>query len=554
MFQHRLTHYALLLAAMAVLTFPNLGSHHFWDVDEGVNAEASREMLESGTLITPIFNFELRTAKPIMIYWLQMASYSVFGVNEFAARFPSLLAGLLTVLIVYELARNMFGPLTGLLAGIVLSSAIEFCLLSQSATTDSALLAFTSLSFYFFWIGSRDGRRTWFIPCAIASGLAVLTKGPVGLVLPYATIFLYLFWNRELKRLIDRRLVWGAVAFTLVAAPWYVLVALETKGVWIKQFIGQENVARFLEPQENHRGPIFFHLGSILLLFAPWSVFLFVAIRNAVVETRTKAEESNDTGDCRRACRFLVCWLAMYFVFFSVAATKLPNYILPAFPPLAILTARYLERWRTGAISQPSWWMYGIVVCFGCVGLIAGVGLVIVGGMFMIPLPDVKMTYFPGIERWLWIGAIPVAGAVAAWVYLRRDRKNWLVGSLAVSSVAFLALLASFPVTQFDDYKAPRHLVDQAGLAQPNRDIRLYALQWFQPSVVYYSRREVERLHNWQQISDCLSMRHPVYLFVPEPVWNKLQEDQPDARNYRTVARHFDYLKNCHILVVTNQS
>ena len=552
MFQHRLTHYALLLATMGLLTLPNLGSHRFWDADEGVNAEASREMLEAGTLITPLFNFELRTAKPIMIYWLQMASYTAFGVNEIAARLPSVLAGLLTVLILYELARNMFGPSTGLLAGIVLSSAIEFCLLSQSATTDSALLAFTMLSFYFFWIGSRDGRRSWFIPCGMACGLAVLTKGPVGLVLPFATIVLYLLWNRELRRLCDRRFIWGIAAFTLVAAPWYVLVALETKGVWIKQFIGQENVARFLEPQERHSGPFFFHLGSILLLFAPWSVFLLVAIRNAAVESRKRQEVTNEEVDNRRACRFLFCWLATYLVFFSIAATKLPNYILPTFPPLAILTARYLERWRTGALSERKWWMYGSVLCFGGIGLITCISFAIAGGL--IPLPNVKMTYFPGIERWLWIGLIPMAGAGAAWVYLRRDQKNRLVGSLAMSAVAFLALLASFPVAQFDHFKAPQELVAQAGLAEPNRDIRLYTLQWFQPSIVYYSRREVERVHNWQQVSNCLSMRHPVYLFVPEPVWNKIQDDQPGARNYRTVARQFDYLKNCHILVVTNQS
>ena len=123
MFTHRLSHYAILLAAMAVLTLPNLGVQSLWDVDEGVNAEAAREMMEAGTWISPLFNFELRTAKPALLYWLQISSYSVFGVNEFAARLPSVLAGMLTVLLVYELARRMFGANTGLLAGIVLASA-----------------------------------------------------------------------------------------------------------------------------------------------------------------------------------------------------------------------------------------------------------------------------------------------------------------------------------------------------------------------------------------------------------------------------------------------
>src|SRR5580700_3073726 len=159
MFAHRFSHYAVLLSAMAVLTLPNLGVHSLWDVDEGVNAEAAREMMEAGTWISPLFNFELRTAKPALLYWLQMTSYSVFGVNEFAARLPSVLAGMVTVLLVYELARRMFGASTGLLAGIVLASAFEFCMLSHAATPDSTLLAFTVLTMFSFWIGSRNGGR-----------------------------------------------------------------------------------------------------------------------------------------------------------------------------------------------------------------------------------------------------------------------------------------------------------------------------------------------------------------------------------------------------------
>src|SRR5580698_8409560 len=164
MYAHRLTHFAILLAAMAALTLPNLGVQSLWDIDEGVNAEAAREMMEAGTWISPLFNFELRTAKPALLYWLQMASYSVFGVNEFAARMPSVLAGMATVLLVYELARRMFGAATGLLAGIVLASALEFCMLSHAATPDGTLLTFTVLTMFSFWIGSRNGGRSWFLP------------------------------------------------------------------------------------------------------------------------------------------------------------------------------------------------------------------------------------------------------------------------------------------------------------------------------------------------------------------------------------------------------
>ncbi len=551
MYANRLTHYALLLAAMALLTLPNLGVQSLWDVDEGVNAEAAREMMEAGTWISPLFNFELRTAKPALLYWLQMTSYSMFGVNEFAARLPSVLAGMATVLLVYELARRMFGSATGLLAGIVLASALEFCMLSHAATPDSTLLTFTVLTFYLFWIGSRNGGRSWFIPCGMAAGLAVLTKGPVGVALPTAVIFFYLLWNRELKRLLDRRILLGFLGFFLVAAPWYILVTVETRGVWLKQFIGRENFERFARPMEYHSGPVYYHVVGVLILFAPWSILIGATIWNALREARRSTNETPGTGDERRACRFLLCWLSVYLVVFSIAATKLPNYVLPLYPALAILTGRCVDRWRTGDAAFPRWIMPAAVAGFAFVGIVTIVGLALAGGL--LSFRGMRIRTFPGLENWLWLGSIPIAGAITACIYLVRQQRNYSVGSLATAAVLFVASLAAFPAECFDAYKAPRQLVAQADLQQPHRDIRLVSLYWFQPSVVFYSRREVERLNNWPEAADCLAMHHPVYLFVPEPVWNKVQKDNPNATVYRTVARQFDFLKNCDILVVTNQ-
>src|SRR5579862_756970 len=121
MFNHRLGHYAALLAAGTLLFLVNLGAPALWDIDEGRNATAALEMSESGNWIVPMFNGQLRSHKPALLYWLQVASYHAFGVNEFAARLPSALAALLTVLLVYELGRHMFNAATGLLAGLILA-------------------------------------------------------------------------------------------------------------------------------------------------------------------------------------------------------------------------------------------------------------------------------------------------------------------------------------------------------------------------------------------------------------------------------------------------
>src|SRR5205085_9042124 len=124
---HRAGHYALLAVVAAGLFLPNLGGPSLWDIDEGNNAEAAREMMESENWVIPTFNYQLRVDKPALLYWLQIAAYRLCGVNEFAARLPSAIAALFTILLVYELARRLFNGPTGLIAGIILASTVGFC-------------------------------------------------------------------------------------------------------------------------------------------------------------------------------------------------------------------------------------------------------------------------------------------------------------------------------------------------------------------------------------------------------------------------------------------
>src|SRR5690348_12087155 len=220
----RLGHYALLLAVTAALTLPGLGSLSLWDIDEGLNAEAAREMLESGDWVVPTFNFKPRTAKPALLYWLQALAYQRFGVTELAARLPSALAGAAAVLLTYELGRRMFSAATGLLAGVILISTIQVCVLAHAATPDALLLACLTLTFWLFWTGFARGGRHWTWAAGLGCGLAVLAKGPVGLALPAAVIGYFLLAQRQLRRLLDARLLAGLLLVVLIAGPWYALV------------------------------------------------------------------------------------------------------------------------------------------------------------------------------------------------------------------------------------------------------------------------------------------------------------------------------------------
>ena len=548
----RLVDYALLLSVAAALTLPNLGASSLWDVDEGVNAEASREMREAGTWVIPTFNFELRTAKPVMLYWLQRTSYAAFGISEWSARLPSVLAGWLTILLVYELSRRMFGRSTGLLAGFVLASAIEFCVLAHAATPDASLLFFTVLGFYLFWIGHENGGRRWWVPTAAACGLAMLTKGPVGVALPGLVIVLYFAWNRELGRLWDRRLLWGVLAFGLVAGPWYGMVAAETRGVWVKAFFVNENVNRAITSMEDHDGPVFYHAAALLVLFAPWSIFLGAAVWYGVKAARSPSPGTavpglSDCSDCR-PYRFLVCWFAAYLVFFSLVRTKLPNYLLPLYPALAILTARFLVRWRETEITPRRWVMTGSVCGMLLVALGAGGGLLAAGGA--VPIPSMRT--FPGLERWAVLALVPLVGAGLMLWHLRMGNRRRFVTAMTGVSLLFVGLLAAFPSGAMDAYKAPRELVRASGVADPTRDLRVAAYDWFQPSVVFYAQREVEKLPSPEMAAAFLAVPTPGYLFVTEETWNAWLKDKVSVP-HREVARHFDFYRNCQVLVITNQ-
>ncbi len=534
-------HLVLLALAMGLCTFPNLGAHSLWDVDEGVNAEAAREMIEAGTWIVPTFNYELRTAKPVMLYWWQMLSYNLFGMSEWSARLPSVLAGFGSVLFTYLLARKMFDPLTGLFSGLLLTTAIEFCLLSHTASPDSLLLFFTMLAFYSFWRYSQNGSRAWFFPMATACALAVLTKGPIGVGLPGLVVLVYFTWNRETGRLWDRRLIHAGLIFLLIALPWYVLVGIETRGQFLKVFFGRENLSRFTTPMENHSGNPFFHLIALFVGFAPGSIFILLSFW----EGGRLAKNSNSD---HRAYRFLLCWFAVYLAIFSVAATKLPNYVLPLYPATAILCGRMIERWRSATFTNYRWAMPASLAGLAFVGIVTGAGLLIAGGAVTIPVK--KMRIFEGLESSAWIGLLPLLGAGIAGILLRKHYRNGVLATVAIASVGFTACIAAFPILKLDDYKAARCIVEEGNLLQRDSDIRIASLYWFKPSTVFYAQREIRKLEGLDDVQKFLGSPRESYLLIAEPSWNEIAGEVKTPTEI--VAKHYDFYENKQILVIAN--
>lgn len=584
---NRFGHYLLLMAASLVMFLANLGGASLWDVDEGRNASCALEMMESGDWIKPTFNGLLRDHKPALLYWLQVGAYHLFGVNEFAARLPSALAALFTVLLTYELGRMLFNSMTGLLGGLIVSSSILLCAAARFANPDALLNLFLVLCFFLFWRGfSQTGKYPYF-SLGLAAGLAVLAKGPIGLAMPTAGLVLFLLWIGKLRILWTPRFFLGAASFSLVGLPWYILVCAETKGEFIFGFLLKHNVNRFISPMENHSGGPWFYLLVILVGLAPWSIFLGLTVwygfwsalrspKNSVrhwwnaardTEVPERGRESffaefanisvnrdlakNDSQPLlENRYRFLLCWIGVFLLFFTVAATKLPNYVLPVTTPFALLTARLLDRWGRGQIHIPSWALGLSLGSLALVGLGLSFGLLVASGS--IPLIRLKAPALAEL-RWLaLLGLVPIVGALASWWCWRREQRQGVVRCLTLTSLLFLAPLLIWGSEILNFYKAPRPLVEESATLDRTKEIRIIGFKVDHlPSLNFYCQRGIQHCPTGEDAVDYLQLSIPVYVFMPLRDWQQVQGKLQAP--YEIVGRHRDLYGAGEVIVVTNQ-
>lgn len=508
----------MLLAGCLVLSgvvfFFNLGKPLLWDRDEPRNAGCAREMLERHEWVVPVFNGELRDHKPVLLYWFMMAAYVVLGVNELAARFFSAVFGLGTVLLTFDLGRRWFRAEVGFWAGLMLATCMMFPVSSRAATPDALLIFFATAALWCYAGGlfSQDGdgppqeRPRWVkvpwrkVSAYAAMGLAVLAKGPIGFLLPAAILGLYHMledfrpqpdtqprpwrWVRMgLEFFHPRRILtaarrmglgWGVLITLAVAAPWYLWVGLRTDGAWLRGFFLTHNVGRFLHPMEDHGGPIFYYPLVLLACFFPWALLLVPALFQAARAVRWE-------GAASLKMLFLLAWGGTYIGFFSLAGTKLPNYITPALPAFALITAWWLDRWLREAEASRSSLRWTSWVLIGC------------GAAMAIAIPWAAPIYLPGEESLGLLGAIWIAGGISSLLALRRGQKLGYVGALATAAWVFAVSLfgvAAVRVSAHQQFpflaQILRNLDGRLG-APPE----IAAYDCLEPSWVFYTGRPI---------------------------------------------------------------
>ncbi|GGF28910.1 ArnT family glycosyltransferase [Echinicola rosea] len=330
----------VLLLIAFFLHFSNINGLSVYALDEAKNATAAIEMLQRGEWIVPTFNGEYRFDKPPLHYYFFMLSYQLFGINEFAARFFPALFGFLTVYFTYRFARKNLGYRAGILTLLVLASSLHWYIQFHMAVPDPFLIFFMSMGLMAFYEWSLSGFRSTMLMLVTygSLGLAVLSKGPVGVVLPVIALLVYglamqLLNGKRLRRIFHPM---GLAVFFLIALPWYVLVATKTDGVWIEEFIFKHNLNRFSAPMEGHGGGFWMTWIFILAGMLPFTFFLFQGVFHTL-KYRTN-----------RVTTFALICAAVIIFFFMLSGTKLPNYTVPAYPFLAIIIGNYLAALTKG--------------------------------------------------------------------------------------------------------------------------------------------------------------------------------------------------------------
>ena len=501
-----------LLFASAValfLCFFRLGSVTLFDVDEAVFAQATKEMVTSNNWITPTYDGENRYDKPILFYWLMAASYKMFGINEFGARFPSAVSAFLLSLAVFLFAKRLLGEQRVFYATIPLVLSPYFLVYSHAAVTDMTLTLLITLSLFCFYISVTDekGRPPAHSPLRkpdryiygfyAFSALAFLTKGLIGILFPFGIAIIFLAIAEGLpgiKKVFHPK---GLALFIIISAPWYIAEFSINGKEFFEQFIIKHHFKRYMDVISGHSGPVYYYFPALVIGLMPWIFFLPGGIRK--IFSRSGEQQAADKPSLVSRSPlglFALVWFSFIFVFFSISTTKLPNYILPSVPALSLLIS-------SGMTGEEKWLKFE--------NLSLAVATILAGIASLISL---KYLHELGIfdTGWVVAAALLLFGMTATGLLAFSTKKRFY-GVLSVLMLAFLVLLSVKATPLASDYL--QKTLYQYSLYAKQRlhdDEKIVTLGINNPSIVFYSGHRVVRAGNIRDLTPLLTQEKRVLI------------------------------------------
>jgi 4-amino-4-deoxy-L-arabinose transferase-like glycosyltransferase len=451
--------------------------------DEGRYSEISREMSLSGDWVTPRLNAIKYFEKPPLQYWATAAAFEAFGYNEYAARLYVWLAAIAAFAMAVYTALRIWGADTAAGTALALAASPYFLALGGIVTLDMGVTLWTTVNACAFLLAEHAhasrrpaAARNWMLVSWAAMALAVLSKGLIGIVFAGAAVFFHMVLARDLSVL--RRMRWlpGLALFLVIAAPWFVLVS-RANPEFAHFFFVHEHFERFLTHEHRRVEPWWFFLPIVVLAFLPWAFALPAALRDAWRGER-RVLHGRDSG---QPMRVALLWGAFIVLFFSASGSKLPAYILPAIPLLAMALGRYVALAPVNRLAA--------YAAFG-----VPVGLVLFAAAYVTPgtakEPWVRELNLAAQPFAYFAAAAFTAGALAGAWLLRSGRRWTALAVVALGNVLFVGgLIEGYRVfsPRQSDKEAARFM---APYVKPST--RLYSVRIYDQSLPFYLGRTLK--------------------------------------------------------------
>jgi 4-amino-4-deoxy-L-arabinose transferase-like glycosyltransferase len=326
----------LLLMIYSLIWFGTLNYRHLIPSDEGRYAEMAREMLVTGDWVTPRYNGYKYFEKPPLQVWATAAIFQVFGIGDWQARLWTALTGFLTILAIGFTGTRIYNARAGWLAAVVLASSPMWVISGHFNSLDMGLSAFLVAALCSLLLAqtshNKSSCRNWMWACWVFMALATLSKGVIGAAIPAMVFVAYSISTWDWKIWTRLRLFSGTIVFLLITAPWFILVA-QRNPEFLEFFFIHEHLQRFTQDAHSRTGPIYYFVPLLLIGIIPW----VLQIPGALVQAWQERRREFSSG------WLLVCWFVVIFAFFSMSRSKLPGYIIPIFPALALLIGHRLD-------------------------------------------------------------------------------------------------------------------------------------------------------------------------------------------------------------------
>lgn len=466
--------------------------------DEGRYSEIPRYMAQSGDWTTPRLNGIKYFEKPPLQYWATAASYRVFGEHNWSARLWPALTGFLGVLLMYFVGARLYGATAGLYTALVLGSSVLYSALAHILTLDMGLAFFLTVALAGILLGldpRADAKmnRRWMHVASAGCALAVLSKGLIGIVLPGAAVVLYVMIKRDFGLLRKLHLVTAGLLFFAITAPWFVAVSLANpEFAWF--FFVHEHLQRYTSTIHQRYQPWYFFIPILLAGILPWLVTLIDALFNS----RKKLANGRDFDPLL----FTLLWAGFIFAFFSASGSKLPSYILPIFPALALVIGLRL----TALSGRMLAWQLAPVAVLGAAGLIAAPYAV------KLASANIPADLYRAQIPWLYgAGAVMLVGAAAASVFAWRGYVKH-----AVVACAFAGLATTQLLVMSEDSLSPAHSTYHlAQKLQPylKPDVPFYSVRTYEQTLPFYLKRTVTLVDYQDEMA--YGLQHEPALWVP---------------------------------------